>query len=230
MSYLRYVKIIGTVHVSPESVREVRETIIREKPDAIALELDYPRLLALLRRERLTLPQALKLGKMGIFGFILQELEMFFGRSFGESPGEEMIEAYKAAASLGIPVYLIDKPVNETLAGMLSSPPIEKLRFGIEVLASLLPGKLKELDYSYLMKEFREKFPHMYKVLVEERNLYMAINLMRIVDSLLEKKKKVKYLARRQTYLSSCNLHTSCRVSCLHMVHLFYSRIFCSTL
>lgn len=57
MSYLRYVKIIGTVHVSPESVREVRETIIREKPDAIALELDYPRLLALLRRERLTLPR-----------------------------------------------------------------------------------------------------------------------------------------------------------------------------
>ncbi|ASJ16769.1 conjugal transfer protein TraB [Thermococcus chitonophagus] len=196
MSYLRYVKVIGTVHVLPESVEEVRRSILQESPDAVAIELDYGRLMALLGREELTLAQALKLGRVGILGYILQEIEKFLGKDFGALPGEEMIEAYELATSLGIPIYLIDQPVQITLQKLLSGPRIEILRGLAEVV--LLPFSGREVDirdYRLLEHEFRIKYPYFYKVLVEERNIYMARNLMMIVDSILTKKKKAKVIA-----------------------------------
>ena len=41
---LDYLKIIGTSHIAKESVEEVKDTILKEKPDIIALELDRKRL------------------------------------------------------------------------------------------------------------------------------------------------------------------------------------------
>lgn len=40
------IHIVGTAHVSPESVREVREVIERVRPDSVAVELDENRLAA----------------------------------------------------------------------------------------------------------------------------------------------------------------------------------------
>ncbi len=39
--------IVGTAHVSPKSIEEVEKTIEELKPEAVAVELDYRRLLAL---------------------------------------------------------------------------------------------------------------------------------------------------------------------------------------
>ncbi|MFA4647487.1 TraB/GumN family protein [Pyrococcus kukulkanii] len=196
MSYLRYVKVVGTVHVLPESISEVREVILRENPDAVAIELDYGRLVALLRGEKLRLTQALKLGRIGMLGYALQEIEKFLSKDFGTLPGEEMIEAYELARSIGIPVYLIDQPVEVTLKKLLSAPRIEKLRLVTEVLALPLLGRdVKIESYTILEQEFMRKYPYFYKVLVEERNEIMAKNIMMIVDSLLVKKRKAKVVA-----------------------------------
>ena len=196
MSYLRYVKVVGTVHVLPESISEVREVILRENPDAVAIELDYGRLVALLRGEKLRLTQALKLGRIGMLGYALQEIEKFLSKDFGTLPGEEMIEAYELARSIGIPVYLIDQPVEVTLKKLLSAPRIEKLRLVTEVLALPLLGREVKIEsYTILEQEFMRKYPYFYKVLVEERNEIMAKNIMTIVDSLLVKKRKAKVVA-----------------------------------
>ncbi|MFA4662545.1 TraB domain-containing protein [Pyrococcus kukulkanii] len=196
MSYLRYVRVVGTVHVLPESVKEVRDVILGENPDAVAIELDYGRLVALLHREELRLTQALRLGKIGILSYILQEVEKFLGKDFGALPGEEMIEAYELATSLGIPVYLIDQPVQVTLKKLLSAPRLEKLRGIAEVLALPLLSREVEIEsYTALEQEFKRKYPYFYKVLVEERNKVMAKNIMMIVDSLLLRKRKVKVVA-----------------------------------
>ncbi|WP_048146837.1 TraB domain-containing protein [Pyrococcus abyssi] len=199
MSYLRYVKIVGTVHVSSESVNEVRRIILEEDPDAIALELDYERLLSLLSGSNLTFSQAMKLGKMGILAYILQEVEIILGKELGTPPGSEMIEAFEVAKTLGIPVYMIDQPIRVTLRKLLSIPLGEKIRAMLDIISTFInPGAQTQLsfeDVEGLSFEFRRKYPTMYKILVEERNLYMARNIMRIVDILLERKKKVKVVA-----------------------------------
>ncbi|AFK22531.1 TraB domain-containing protein [Pyrococcus sp. ST04] len=196
MSYLRYVRVIGTVHVLRESIEEVRRIILEERPDAVAIELDHGRLVGLLRKEKLTLSQALRMGKVGILGYILQEVENYIGRDFGAFPGEEMIEAYEIAMSLRIPVYLIDQPIHITLQKLLAAPTVEKLRALSEIVS--IPFIRREIDlsdYRAMEREFKSKYPTFYRVLVEERNQYMAKNLMRIVDSILEEKKKAKVIA-----------------------------------
>ena len=40
MNSPRYVKLIGTMHVSPRSREEVIRTILEERPHAVAIELD----------------------------------------------------------------------------------------------------------------------------------------------------------------------------------------------
>lgn len=192
MSYLRYVRIIGTVHVSPQSVKEVRNIILRENPDAVAVELDYGRLLSLLNGSSLTFSQAIKLGKIGILAYLLQGVEMALGKQVGVLPGSEMIEAFEVARSLGIPIYMIDMPIQVTLKRLFSVPIEEKIRGIIEIFLSIVYPKveLNLEDYISLELEFKRKYPTVYKILVEERNEFMARNLMRIVDILLERKKK----------------------------------------
>ena len=46
------ITMIGTSHIAKESVSEVKNYIIKEKPDIIALELDRPRLAALLNKKK----------------------------------------------------------------------------------------------------------------------------------------------------------------------------------
>ena len=75
MSYLRYVKIIGTIHVSPKSRKDVRKIILEEKPDAVAIELDRGRFYSLQSSKRITFQEALKLGKKALLGYILMKVE-----------------------------------------------------------------------------------------------------------------------------------------------------------
>ncbi len=65
MSYLRYVRLIGTMHVSPQSREEVIRTILSERPHAVAVELDRARFLAMGEERRLSLEESLRFGRRG---------------------------------------------------------------------------------------------------------------------------------------------------------------------
>lgn len=199
MNYLRYVKIVGTMHVSPKSREEVARTIISERPHAVAIELDRARFLAMETNVELTLKDSLRLGRKGVINYALAKVEEKLGEAFGMSPGEEMRTAIDVSRSLGIPLYLIDEDINLILAKIASAPLREKILMALEGLSVFLPRGRTELadpmeEYRWMMLEFRRRYPYLYRVLVEERNEIMARNLMAIVDSLLSagiKKPKV---------------------------------------
>ncbi|HIH71937.1 MAG: hypothetical protein PWP49_1956 [Thermococcaceae archaeon] len=191
MSYLRYVKIIGTMHVSPKSRRDVREFILREKPDAIAIELDRQRFYALQSPKRLTFQEAVKLGKKAILGYILMKVEEKIGEEFGMKPGGEMIEAIQTAYLLGVPLYLIDEDIQSIMGKLLRAPLREKILLLLEsslVFLPIAPGAESQEDimesYKVMMHRFRIRYPYIFRVLVEERNEIMAKNLKAIVDEL----------------------------------------------
>ncbi len=92
--------IIGTSHIAKESVEEVEETINKEKPDIIALELDKKRMYTLLNKqeEKISFYNIFRVGIKGFFFSLLGAwAEKKLGKLVGVSPGSEMIEAIKLA-------------------------------------------------------------------------------------------------------------------------------------
>ena len=202
MSYLRYVKVIGTMHVSPESRKKVRQTILEERPHAIAIELDGRRFYAIQNRQKLSFEDAVKYGRKGIIQYLLTKVEEKLGEEFGMMPGGEMMEAIALAGLLGVPLYLIDEDINLITMKILKAPFREKILLILESLAVFLPlprkGEEKDLfeDFKIMMLRFKRRYPYLYRVLLEERNEIMAGNLISIVDSLKAKGiKKPKVIA-----------------------------------
>lgn len=201
MSYLRYVRLIGTMHVSPRSREEVVETIMSEKPHAIAIELDRARFLAMRENRKVNLDEALRLGRKGVVNYVLAKIEEKLGEEFGMKPGEEMKAAINVAQTLGVPLYLIDEDINLILSKILAAPGREKLLMAIEALGVFLPIKSGQTsdpmaEYRVMMIQFRRRYPYLYRVLVEERNEIMARNLISIVENLkLQGVKRPKVIA-----------------------------------
>ena len=189
MSYLRYVKLIGTMHVSPKSREEVIRTILTERPHAVAIELDRARFLAMNENRRLTLEESLRFGRRGLINYALAKVEEKLGEEFGMKPGEEMKAAISAAQTLGVPLYLIDEDINLILSKILAAPVREKLLMALEALGLFLPvggGHAPDpmAEYRVMMVQFQRRYPYLYRVLVEERNEVMARNLISIVENL----------------------------------------------
>jgi len=189
MNYLRYVRLIGTMHVSPRSREEVYRIIISERPHAVAIELDRLRFLSMMEEKRVTLEDSLRYGRAGLINYLLAKVEERLGEEFGMAPGEEMKAAISAAAEIGAQLHLIDEDIRVILSKLSSAPFREKLLMGLEALGVFLPvGKSVEGDpleeYRAMMHQFRDRYPYLYRVLVEERNEVMARNLISIVENL----------------------------------------------
>jgi pheromone shutdown-related protein TraB len=184
------VVLVGTAHVSRESVDEVRETILREKPRYVALELCEPRLEALTKKKRwedTPITEMIK-GNNAYFllGYsLLSAFERRLGEKTGVKPGDEMLAGYNAAKKVGAEVKLVDRPISITLKRAWKMAGFrEKLRIAKEFFGSIFGGEeiteetieeLKREDIlSEMMKELSRIAPSAKKVLIDERDEYIA--------------------------------------------------------
>jgi pheromone shutdown protein TraB len=178
--------IIGTVHVSDESARLVKETIERLKPSVVALELDQGRLTAL------THPVAMQSNRLGagLSMLLIAFLERFAGEITGSAPGAEMLKAVQAAHTVGSQIELIDIPIQQTMLKIRNLSRTEKLRIGIDSVISilLLPfagfnlSRLTE-NMEYQINRFRQRYPGLGRILLDEREEYMAGRILQIAKS-----------------------------------------------
>ena len=177
--------IIGTVHVDPASASAVREAILRLRPEVVALELDEARLYSLQN------PGMAKMsGSAGPSFLAMILLERFAGEVTGSPPGAEMLEAVRAAQSVGARIELIDMPVYSTIAGLRRIPFKEKLRLAIDSVASLMLLPFGRTELSKLTERiedqlaaFRNRYPSLSRLLLDVREEYMTNRLKRILDS-----------------------------------------------
>ena len=198
------IHIIGTSHVSKDSIEEVTNYIKEKKPDIIAVELDARRAHALFHKPESKI--SIKMIKViGVKGFLFYSLANFvqkkIGRIIGIQPGSEMKTAIIEGLREKKEIALIDQDVRKTLKRLSEEITWkEKLRFLKDLVRNpLYPElkKMKKIDLRKIPSEelvlmvinyLKKRYPNVYKVLIEERNEHMVSALSKIAKKRPESK------------------------------------------
>ena len=186
-------RILGTAHVSSESVELVRNQIEEWGPDLVAVELCPSRMAALTEPESLDSEDLLKIIKEGRSAMILLQSALAaqqrrMGVSSGEKPGAELLAAVNAAEESGIPVEMIDRDVVITLRrawkkmGMIEKWKIlNALLWEEDDEEVSIDEVLGDSDLlSSMMEEARELAPRAGEVLIDERDSFLAGRIQQI--------------------------------------------------
>ena len=113
------VRVVGTAHVSADSVSEVEETIAAEQPDVVAVELDEGRYRQLKGETPDDLDAADLLRGNTVFQFLaywmLSYVQARLGDRFDIKPGADMLAAVETAEAHEIDVALVDRDIQVTI-------------------------------------------------------------------------------------------------------------------
>ena len=192
--------IIGTAHVSANSVEEVKDAIYEQQPEVVAIELDRGRYIRLKeemagieRDDTISVTNIIKENKVSLFltTTLLSYFQSKVGADVDVKPGSEMLGAIEACEDLKIPVALIDRDIGTTLQRALNKMGfVEKAKFMYGLIASVLGfGDEEDVDIEdlknpenidELMEMFKDEAPSVYEVLVHERDAYLAGRLLQL--------------------------------------------------
>jgi pheromone shutdown-related protein TraB len=184
--------VVGTAHISEESIAEVKRTVEAERPDVVAVELDPGRYQALTHPEQqsASIKDILSSGKLYQFlvHWLLAYVQNKLGAEVGVKPGSEMLSAIDAARSVGASVALVDRDINVTIARFWAKMRfVEKLKMLIALLGITTSDEEIDIEeitnddvISQLVTELRQFSPNAAQVLVDERDAYLAGNLLKL--------------------------------------------------
>lgn len=201
MNY-KNLEIIGTSHIARQSLDDVKKAIEERTPDIIALELDLKRYMALISKNKKG-PGLRAVFNVGIKGYLFSLIGAWAERKLGEivkvEPGSEMKLAIKLAKKNKIKIAFIDQDIEITLKKFSKSLTWkEKWNFVVDIFKGVILRK-REVDFDLttvpeqkiietMIKKVKERYPNIYRVLVEERNEIMALNLKTIMQQNHDKK------------------------------------------
>ncbi len=186
----RTILLVGTAHISQESVALVQEVIQQERPDGVCIELDEKRYQALSETKRwqaLDLKQIIKDKQLStlMINLLMASYQKKLGKQLGVKPGAELLAAAQCAKEQNIPIALCDRDVRITLRRAWKSTSLFKKGYLLTTLFASLFDKteiseeklaeLKQKDVlSELMGEMGEILPNVKKVLIDERDIYLS--------------------------------------------------------
>ncbi|MGA2478170.1 MAG: TraB/GumN family protein [Spirochaetia bacterium] len=186
----REIVLLGTAHVSRESVDEVRRVITEERPDRVCVELDDGRHTSMTQGtswQNLNVGKVIKEGKgfLLMANLVLASFQRRLGKDLGVKPGEEMLAAIQAAQELAIPYSLCDRNIQVTLRRAWGGTRFwGKMKMIAALLSSVFSNekfsaedieKLKQKDVlQSMMEELASFLPAAKKALIDERDIYLA--------------------------------------------------------
>jgi len=186
----RQVLLLGTAHISSESVEQVRRAILEERPDTVCIELDPQRHQSLRNRNRWSELNLFQVIRKGQAPFLLANLALAsfqkrMGLQTGIQPGAELLAAAETAEQEGLGVELIDRNIRTTLLRAWRKTGLwRKLMLVVTLVASMFEkqeinedelARLRQTDtLSAMLEEMGELMPHVKTILVDERDIYMA--------------------------------------------------------
>jgi pheromone shutdown-related protein TraB len=199
MHSYRNISIIGSSHISEDSIAQVKDGFKTLSPEIVAVELDRGRAHSLFEKKK-------KQGKffllraLGLGGFLFYIIGEFIQKNLGKlvniDPGSEMKTAILLAKENNAMVVFIDREIQVTLSRFSK---YFRKRELIKMIWDMLFGKKEKikLDLSkvpsqefidFALKEVKTRYPAIYKVLIEERDIYMSNQLHSISIAFPDKK------------------------------------------
>ena len=183
-------KLVGTSHISPESKKRIIRAFNEFKPDIICVELDSQRLMGLRDKNRKG-PGLSAIKHIGFVGFLFASIGGYIQKKLGNitgmMPGEEMLLGVSLAEDNNLRLELIDRDVRLTLRKLNKIPFREKMRIVWDVVRAPFQRRnkvkfdLRGIPDKDLVKtltsQLKNRYPYIYKVVIDERNRVMAKKL-----------------------------------------------------
>ena len=193
------ITLVGTAHVSKQSVELVEEQILSGKYDCVAVELCAPRMENLVNRswwKNLDIYQIFKQKRatLLLLNLALSAYQKRLAEKVGVEAGQEMVRAIELSKEKNIRLEVIDRSITTTLHRLVTRVSFwQKLKIFSGLVAGIFVGdevsekqieELKEGDMlQTVVEEFGESLPQFKEVLIDERDDYMTGNLFRLAQS-----------------------------------------------
>ncbi|MDR1136458.1 MAG: TraB/GumN family protein [Clostridiales Family XIII bacterium] len=182
--------LIPTAHVSKQSAELVKKIIAEENPDSVCIELDDDRYQEMQNPQKwknTDIAQVIKSKKVGFMfaSLILSSYQKKLAEKLDTNVGQEMLQGMASAKEVGAELVLADRKIQVTFMRIWRSLGfIEKMRMAFNLIFSFdEDDELTDDDIQKMLKEdmleaaigdIREKFPKVGKVLIDERDQYLA--------------------------------------------------------
>ncbi len=201
MKIFQNLTLVGTSHISEQSVQEVTKAIEVIHPEIVAVELDQTRFVALMekKKRKVGFSSILKIGVKGyLFALIGAYIQKKLGKIVKMEPGSEMKVAIDLARARNLKIALVDQPIEITLRRFSQEFTWkEKFRVVGDLIRGLLFKKREMKKYGLmgfdltkvpeeklikkLILQMKKRYPNIHKVLVKERNEVLAKNLSNLM-------------------------------------------------
>lgn len=182
--------LVGTAHVSKESVRLVNNVIQAEKPDTVCVELCEARYQSIRQKDKWLDTDIIKVIKekksfLLLSNLLLASFQKRIADKFDIKPGEEMIKAIESGEAAGAKIHLSDRNIRITLAKTWHAMGLwgkVKLLFQmvlsigeIEEISEEDIEKMKQEDVlETLLADVGKSLPVLKDILIDERDQYLT--------------------------------------------------------
>ena len=185
------ITLIGTGHVF-DLEEALHQNFQQKNPDVLCVELDKQRYHALMMKQQDPEKYKQSAKKLPFLYRLLAQFQENMAKRFGVSPGEEMITTIKYARNYQIPLMCIDMHGQKLFSRMIKSMTIkEKTAFlfsgiaGLFVRAEKVEKQVENIskDLESYLEIIGQKFPTIKKILIDERNMYMVNNIIKLSEN-----------------------------------------------
>jgi len=189
------ITLIGTAHVSRNSVDEVAQIIDSVQPDRVCVELDQGRFYKKTKESSYSQTDLKKVFKEGkallvLANTALASFQKKLGLQTGTAPGEEILGAARIAQEKGIPCSLCDREISITFKrAWAKSSFLNKAKLlATLVSAAFSKEELSEEDLEELknsdtlegmLDEMAKELPPVKEVLIDERDRFLATSIFK---------------------------------------------------
>lgn len=184
------ITLIGTAHVSKESVTLVKAVIMEEKPEVVCVELCQSRFQSVMQKERwqeMNISKVIKEKKAFLLlsNLLLASFQKRIAEKFDVKPGQEMITAITTAEEIGAAIHLADREINITLSRTWRSMGFfSKMKLLFQLLLSIGNTddieeadieKMKEDDMlQTVLADVEKSHPVIREILIDERDQFLC--------------------------------------------------------
>jgi pheromone shutdown-related protein TraB len=190
--------LIGTAHISKKSKQLVKETIEKEKPDIVGIELDINRLRSIMSKEKkkeIQFKDVFKAKKPVLFMvyYVLHKFQKGIASKFDTTPGEEMIQGVLSAKENDCKLILLDRDAEFTLEKLIKNLTFkDKMRllfggfsikkelgkdFDINVLLKSVDDEESNKKVNKILNIFMKKHKTLKRIMIDERDQFMAFGI-----------------------------------------------------